>query len=66
METIKFSKGKAGRYAYKVHKAFRLGLNIIPNGDSIIFRLCYFRGKTGTHYCQLVIIRKHLKGELQG
>lgn len=52
---MRFYKGKAGKNAYKVSKVWKLGPHVFINGEDIIFRLCYWRNKKGTHYIQLSI-----------
>lgn len=49
---IKFRKDKVGRYAYEVSKVWKLGFHAFINGEDLIFRICYLRNKSGTHYIQ--------------
>lgn len=52
---IKFRKDKAGRNAYKVAKVWKLGPHIAVCGEDLVFRICYLRNKSGTHYIQLSV-----------
>jgi hypothetical protein len=51
----KFEKGKAGRNAYQVSKVWKLGFHAFICGEDLVFRICYLRNKSGTHYVQLSI-----------
>lgn len=43
----------AGSKAYETCKTYRLGCHLFKNGNDLIFRICFLRTKTTTHYFQI-------------